>query len=136
MWKFFSCLRGTHTYQVRVQPGQVFLECTCCRRRTRGWNLAAVSNRKAPETFRLLLDESVGARRAEARQPSASGARSALLSASAEFRLHLESPGAGRALADRDGSLSRVLHPRLASQPILTVGTTRKIVNALTRLTP
>ena len=107
MLKYFACLRGKHTYHVRVQPGRVFLECTCCSRRSPGWNLTAGSTTKAGEAFRLLLEESAIAETApvDAPQPCDSRDCSEYLPAPNEFRLHLELSAAGWKRMDGDDDI-------------------------------
>ncbi len=104
MWKYFACLRGHHTYHVRVQPGLVFLECICCGRRTHGWNLTARSATRARQTLRLLLDESAMSQTRPVKAPPSSESRRypERLAASNEFRLHLELSGPVHKRMDRE----------------------------------
>ena len=40
MWKALCCyLTGRHEYAVTCEPGQIFLQCRNCSRRTTGWGL-------------------------------------------------------------------------------------------------
>jgi hypothetical protein len=42
MWNFISCyLSGRHDYQVRCEPGAIFLCCNQCGKRSMGWELRA-----------------------------------------------------------------------------------------------
>lgn len=100
MWKFFAChVLRNHTYEVRVQQGRVFLECSGCSRRTQGWNLINGSTARAGHALRLLLDESAmirarprsGLQARRALQPRVARDYSGRFAPRTEFRLHLES---------------------------------------------
>ena len=42
MWNLISCyLSGRHDYQVRCEPGAIFLACHHCGKRSMGWELRA-----------------------------------------------------------------------------------------------
>jgi hypothetical protein len=42
MWNLISCyLSGRHDYQVRCEPGAIFLACNHCGKRSMGWELRA-----------------------------------------------------------------------------------------------
>ena len=42
MWNWISCyLSGKHDYQVRCEPGAIFLGCRHCGKRSLGWELGA-----------------------------------------------------------------------------------------------
>jgi hypothetical protein len=42
MWNLISCyLSGRHDYQVRCEPGAIFLTCNHCGKRSMGWELRA-----------------------------------------------------------------------------------------------
>jgi hypothetical protein len=59
MWRQLLCLiRRSHHDLVRQADGQLFLECTRCKRRTEGWMLVGVPKPPAATALRLLLDES------------------------------------------------------------------------------
>lgn len=45
MWNFFNCyLSGRHDYGLWCEPGQIFLRCVHCGKRSPGWAV----ERKAP----------------------------------------------------------------------------------------
>ena len=99
MWKFFAChVLRNHTYEVRVQQGRVFLECSACSRRTQGWNLIKGSTTTARHALRLLLDESAmaqarprrGLQARRALQPRVARDYSERFTPRTELRLHLE----------------------------------------------
>jgi hypothetical protein len=59
MWRQLVCLvRRSHHDLVRQADGQLFLECTRCKRRTQGWTLVGEPKRPGVTALRLLLDES------------------------------------------------------------------------------
>jgi hypothetical protein len=42
MWNWISCyLSGKHDYQVRCEPGAIYLGCRQCGKRSMGWELRA-----------------------------------------------------------------------------------------------
>jgi hypothetical protein len=42
MWNLIGCyLSGRHDYQVRCEPGAIFLACHHCGKRSMGWELRA-----------------------------------------------------------------------------------------------
>jgi hypothetical protein len=60
MWKPFKCrLFRDHDYDVRREPGALFLQCKRCGKRSDGWNLRRDGvNRDSP--LRLVFAESDG----------------------------------------------------------------------------
>jgi hypothetical protein len=59
LWRRLLCVfRRSHHDLVRQADGQLFLECTRCRRRTQGWTLIGAPRRPPATALRLLLDES------------------------------------------------------------------------------
>jgi hypothetical protein len=55
LWQRLVCLlRQKHQDVIRTGPGEIFLECNCCGRRTDGWNLAGSSK---PGAKSLSLDQ-------------------------------------------------------------------------------
>ncbi len=45
LWNFFNCyLSGRHDYGMWCEPGQIFLRCVHCGKRSSGWAV----ERKAP----------------------------------------------------------------------------------------
>ena len=49
MWNLISCyLSGRHDYQVRCEPGAIFLCCNHCGKRSMGWELRAQKRRSSP----------------------------------------------------------------------------------------
>src|SRR5918992_632175 len=58
MWKPFKCrLFRDHDYEMRRQPGVVFLECGRCGRRSHGWVLDEMRVRRETSPLRLLIAE-------------------------------------------------------------------------------
>jgi hypothetical protein len=48
MWNWFNCyLSGRHEYGVWCEPGNIFLRCVHCGRRSAGWSL---DTKQAPLT--------------------------------------------------------------------------------------
>jgi hypothetical protein len=48
MWNWFNCyLSGRHEYGVWCEPGNIFLRCVHCGRRSSGWSL---DTKQAPLT--------------------------------------------------------------------------------------
>ena len=44
MWNWISCyLSGRHDYQVQCEPGNIFLRCHHCGKRSMGWELRAAA---------------------------------------------------------------------------------------------
>ena len=42
MWNFFNCyLSGRHDYGMWCEPGQIFLRCVHCGKRSPGWAIEA-----------------------------------------------------------------------------------------------
>jgi hypothetical protein len=42
IWNLFQCyLSGQHDFGVRCEPGQIYLRCIHCGRRSPGWALSA-----------------------------------------------------------------------------------------------
>lgn len=42
MWNWINCyLSGRHEYGVWCKPGEIYLRCVHCGRRSPGWNLGA-----------------------------------------------------------------------------------------------
>jgi hypothetical protein len=42
MWNFFNCyLSGRHDYGMWCEPGQIFLRCVHCGKRSSGWSIGA-----------------------------------------------------------------------------------------------
>src|SRR5215208_2321124 len=62
MWKFVRCrlFRG-HDFQMRRDPGALFLQCTHCGRRSEGWQLPEPRMKRSREPLRLLLAETESA---------------------------------------------------------------------------
>jgi len=62
MWKFFRCrlFRG-HDFQLRRDPGALFLQCTRCGQRSEGWQLPEPRMKRSREPLRLLLAETESA---------------------------------------------------------------------------
>jgi hypothetical protein len=49
LWNLFQCyLSGQHDFGVRCEPGEIYLRCIHCGRRSAGWALSA-SEQKARE---------------------------------------------------------------------------------------
>ena len=58
MWKPFRCrLFREHDYAIRRQPGEMFLECRRCGRRSRGWAMNDSRVRHATSPMRLRIAE-------------------------------------------------------------------------------
>jgi hypothetical protein len=48
MWNWISCyLSGKHEFGVSCEPGNVFLKCVHCGRRSQGWALYDKQQRRA-----------------------------------------------------------------------------------------
>ena len=63
MWNLISCyLSGKHDYQVRCEPGAIFLGCRHCGKRSMGWELRA----EAATPARVPVTSSPNAVRAHA----------------------------------------------------------------------
>jgi hypothetical protein len=42
MWNFFNCyLSGRHDYGMWCEPGQIFLRCVHCGKRSSGWSIGS-----------------------------------------------------------------------------------------------
>jgi hypothetical protein len=53
MWNFFNCyLSGRHDYGMWCEPGQIFLRCIHCGKRSSGW---AVERSKSTATPRATV---------------------------------------------------------------------------------
>ena len=51
MWNLISCyLSGKHEFGVSCEPGNVFLRCVHCGKRSAGWSLQDHPQRRAPLT--------------------------------------------------------------------------------------
>ncbi len=49
MWNWFNCyLSGRHDYGVWCEPGNIFLRCVHCGRRSAGWSLETKEAPLAP----------------------------------------------------------------------------------------
>jgi hypothetical protein len=58
MWKPFRCrLFNEHDYAIRRQPGEMFLECRRCGRRSRGWVMNESHVRRTGSPLRLRIAE-------------------------------------------------------------------------------
>lgn len=62
MWKFVRCrlLRG-HDFQLRRDPGALYLQCTHCGRRSEGWQLPEPRMKRSSDPLRLLLADAESA---------------------------------------------------------------------------
>jgi|KBSSwiStaDraftv2_1062776.scaffolds.fasta_scaffold01412_18 hypothetical protein len=62
MWKFLKCrlFRG-HDFQLRRDPGALFLQCTHCGQRSEGWQLPEPRLKRSREPLRLLFAETESA---------------------------------------------------------------------------
>jgi hypothetical protein len=58
MWRFVRCrlLRG-HDFQLRRDPGALYLQCTHCGQRSEGWQLPEPRLKRSREPLRLLFAE-------------------------------------------------------------------------------
>src|SRR3954451_13557 len=53
MWKWFNCyLSGRHSFGVSCEPGAIFLRCSQCGRRSRGWAVDQKGHAPAPSPSR------------------------------------------------------------------------------------
>jgi hypothetical protein len=61
MLKYLICLarKGRHNYLVRVEPGALFLQCSRCGRRSRGWSVSPHRVKRGGEPLRLVFAESI-----------------------------------------------------------------------------
>ena len=58
MWKPFKCrLFREHDYQVRREPGALFLECSRCGHRSPGWSVCERRVGHTDSPLRLLIAE-------------------------------------------------------------------------------
>lgn len=58
MWKPFRCrLFRDHDYAIRRRPGEMFLECRRCGRRSRGWVMNGSDMRRSGSSLRLRIAE-------------------------------------------------------------------------------
>jgi len=49
MWNWISCyLSGKHEFGVSCEPGNVFLRCVHCGKRSQGWALHDPQRRRSP----------------------------------------------------------------------------------------
>jgi hypothetical protein len=73
MWKRFMCrLFREHDYRVSREPGALFLECTRCGVRSRGWDLLVEKRvSRANSTLRLFFADSGSSAPAVDREPEA-----------------------------------------------------------------
>jgi len=47
IWNLFYCyLSGQHDFGVRCEPGEIYLRCIYCGRRSAGWALSAAEQEK------------------------------------------------------------------------------------------
>ncbi len=47
LWNLFQCyLSGQHDFGVRCDPGEIYLRCIHCGRRSPGWALSAAEQQK------------------------------------------------------------------------------------------
>jgi hypothetical protein len=47
LWNLFQCyLSGQHDFGVRCDPGEIYLRCIHCGRRSAGWALSAAEREK------------------------------------------------------------------------------------------
>jgi len=50
MWNLFNCyLSGRHEYGVWCEPGNIFLRCVHCGKRSNGWSLTGTPQITAPQ---------------------------------------------------------------------------------------
>lgn len=55
MWRWIYCyLSGSHEYSVACEPGEIFLRCRTCGRRSSGWELREEHARMAPPALRRV----------------------------------------------------------------------------------
>jgi hypothetical protein len=65
MWKPFKCrLFREHDYQLLREPSALFLVCSRCGHRSRGWNLSDRRVNRSDNPLRLFMAEPVDAARA------------------------------------------------------------------------
>jgi hypothetical protein len=49
MWNFFNCyLSGRHDYGMWCEPGQIFLRCIHCGKRSPGWAIEPSASASTP----------------------------------------------------------------------------------------
>jgi len=49
MWKWFNCyLSGRHNFGITCEPGEIFLKCSHCGRRSPGWSVDPRFQSKKP----------------------------------------------------------------------------------------
>jgi len=67
MWNLFSCyLSGNHDFGVRCEPGEIYLRCIQCGRRSPGWALKENEQHAAARSSTTAATERVARRKTPA----------------------------------------------------------------------